>query len=119
MNNVKESLETWGDWARCHLGTEYSTVNITFQEALPMRSSNRIRIDDKEGMLIDAAVAGLKHFDLLAYKLIIAHYVYRVSQNRLAKEIGKAQSYVANLLRIAEAFIAGQIFSYTETAATA
>uniref|UniRef100_A0A182SNB4 Uncharacterized protein n=1 Tax=Anopheles maculatus TaxID=74869 RepID=A0A182SNB4_9DIPT len=119
MNNVKESLETWGNWARCHLGTEYSTVNITFQEALPMHSSNLKRIDDKEGMLIDAAVAGLKRFDLLAYKLIIAHYVYRVSQNRLAKEIGKAQSYVANLLRIAEAFIAGQIFSYTEIAASA
>lgn len=119
MNNVKESLETWGNWARCHLGTEYSTVNITFQEAVPMHSSYLKRIDDKEGMVIDAAVAGLKRFDLLAYKLIIAHYVYRISQNRLAKEIGKAQSYVANLLRIAEAFIAGQIFSYTETAVSA
>lgn len=119
MNNIKSSLETWGNWARCNLGTEYSTVNITFQEALPMSCSNRIRIDDKEGMLIDAAVAGLKRFDLLAYKLIVAHYVYHVSQNRLAKEIGKAQSYVANLLRVAEAFIAGQIFSYTENAASA
>lgn len=84
-----------------------------------MAISNRIRIDDKEGMLIDAAVSGLKFFDIMSYNLVIAHYVYRISQSRLAKEIGKAQSYVANLLRVAEAFIAGQIFSYTASAVTA
>lgn len=116
MNNIKLNLETWGNWARCRLGTEYATVNITFQSAIPMNSSTALRIDDKEGMLIDAAVAGLKRFDRIAYQLIIAHYVYRISQNRLAKEMGKAQSYVANLLRVAEAFIAGQIFSYTQPA---
>ncbi len=112
MNNIKLSLEMWGNWARCNIGTEYSRVNVTFQD-IGSSPSTMMRLDDKEGMIVDAAVAGLRHFDSLAYKLIVAHYVHRISQNKLAKEIGKAQSYVANLLRIAEAFIAGQIFSYT------
>lgn len=116
MNNIKQSLEMWGSWARCSLGTEYARVNITFQDVLPAARNTVMPLDDKEGMLIDSAVSGLRQYDMLAYKLIVAHYVYSVSQSRLAKEIGKTQSYVANLLRIAEAFIAGQIFSLTSPA---
>lgn len=70
-------------------------------------------------MVVDSAVAGLRHFDSLAYKLVIAHYVYRISQSKLAKQLGKAQSYVAGILRIAEAFIAGQIFVQTGEAFSA
>lgn len=107
MNNIKMTLEMWGGWARCSTGTEISSVNVTFREGILNNSSSRFFIDDKQGMLIDSAVAKLKCFDELAYELIIYHYVYKVSQSKLAKKIGKAQSYVAGLIRIAEAFIAG------------
>lgn len=113
MDNIKTTLEMWGNWARCSVGTEYAKVNVTFQASLPGESSTLFRADDKQGMVVDSAVAGLRHFDSLAYKLVIAHYVYRISQTKLAKQLGKAQSYVAGILRIAEAFIAGQIFVQT------
>lgn len=107
MNNIKTTLEMWGNWARCSTGTEISHINPTFKEAIAAPSSVLLRIDDQQGMLIDSAVCKLKKYDELAYELIIYHYVYRVSQSKLAKHIGKAQSYVTGLLRIAEAFIAG------------
>lgn len=113
MNSIKTTLEMWGNWARCNVGTEYSKVNVTFQAVLPQSRSLLLRTDDEQGMVVDSAVAGLRHYDQLAYKLVIAHYVYRISQSKLAKQIGKAQSYIAGLLRIAEAFIAGQIFVQT------
>ena len=113
MNSIKTTLEMWGNWARCNVGTEYSKVNVTFQAALPESGPLLFRTDDEQGMVVDSAVAGLRHYDQLAYKLVIAHYVYRISQSKLAKQIGKAQSYIAGLLRIAVAFIAGQIFVQT------
>ncbi|MGL4861414.1 MAG: antiterminator Q family protein [Enterobacteriaceae bacterium] len=67
MNNIKLSLEMWGNWARCKIGTEYSSVNITFQDILPTSGTTTLRVEDKEGMIIDAAVAGLRQFDVLAY----------------------------------------------------
>lgn len=116
MNNIKTTLEMWGNWARCNVGTEYSKVNVTFQAALPESGSTLFRTNDEQGMAVDSAVAGLRHYDELAYKLVISHYVYRISQSKLAKQLGKAQSYVAGILRIAEAFIAGQIFVQTRKA---
>lgn len=107
MNDIKATLSMWGSWARCSTGTEISSVNVTFREGITSNAPSRFYLDDKDGMLIDSAVAKLKCFDELAYELIIYHYVYKVSQSKLAKKIGKAQSYVAGIIRIAEAFIAG------------
>ena len=113
MNDIKTTLTMWGNWARCSTGTEMSRLNVSFQDMTEEPAPSLFYIDDQQGMLIDSAVAKLKGFDKLAYELIIYHYVYRVSQSKLAKRIGKAQSYVTGLLRIAEAFIAGLMIGYT------
>lgn len=113
MNDIKTMLEMWGNWARCSTGTEISHINLTFKNAIDEPVPSLFRIDDQQGMLIDSAVTKLKSFDKLAYDLIIYHYVYRISQSKLAKEIGKAQSYVTGLLRIAEAFIAGLMSAHS------
>lgn len=114
MTNIKSVLEMWGNWARCSIGTEYKSVAAGFQDMPSLCSSALLmKCDDSEGMRVDAAVAHLKHYDKLAYQLVIAHYVYRISQNKLAKQLRKAQSYVTGLMRIAEAFIAGRIFVAT------
>lgn len=114
MTNIKSVLEMWGSWARCSIGTEYKSVAAGFQD-MPSTGSPALlmKCDDSEGMRIDAAVAGLRHFDSLAYKLVIAHYVYRISQTKLAKQLSKSQGYVSSILRVAEAFIAGQMFVET------
>lgn len=107
MNKIKTKLELWGNWARCGTGTEFSKTNITFREAIPESNATFFKADDVLGMQVDAAVAKLKEYDDLAYNLIIFHYVFKISQNKLAKQIGKAQSYIATLLKVAEAFLAG------------
>lgn len=110
--NIKVMLEMWGDWARCSIGTEYKKVSAGFQDMKPTSAmTTRIECTDTEAMRVDSAVAGLRSYDELAYKLVIAHYVYRISQHKLAKQIGKAQSYIAGILRVAEAFLAGQLFA--------
>jgi hypothetical protein len=109
MDDIKTILTMWGNWARCSTGTEMSRINVSFKNLINDSTSSSLRIDDQQGMLVDSAVVRLKKFDELAYNLVIYHYVYRISQSKLAKQIGKAQSYVTGILRIAEAFIAGQM----------
>lgn len=109
MSNVKMVLEMWGNWARSNPGMDFSRVNVTFKSGLVESGRPLLCADDKQGMLVDSAVAKLRQYDELAYKLIISHYVFRISQSKLAKEIGKAQSYIATLIKVAEAFIAGQL----------
>lgn len=111
--NIKTQLEMWGNWARCQTGTDWQGISAGFQNMESAPRAMGLRCDDDRGMIVDSAVAGLRHYDVLAYKLVIAHYVFRISQSKLAKQLGKAQSYVTGMMRIAEAFIAGQIFVET------
>lgn len=114
MMNIKTMLEMWGNWARCSIGTEYKSVAAWFQDMPSTGSTSAmLKCDDNEGMRVDAAVSVLRHFDSLAYKLVIAHYVYRISQTKLAKQLSKSQGYISSILRVAEAFIAGRMFVET------
>lgn len=48
MNSIKTTLEMWGNWARCGVGTDYAKVNVTFQASLPAESSALFRTDDSQ-----------------------------------------------------------------------
>ncbi|WP_140921092.1 antiterminator Q family protein [Limnobaculum xujianqingii] len=108
--HIKTVLEMWGNWARCSCGTEYKKVAPGFQDMKSSSDYTRAECSESDAMKVDSAVSGLRHYDELAYKLVIAHYIYRISQAKLAKQIGKATSYVTGILRVAEAFIAGQLY---------
>lgn len=72
-------------------------------------SSSLDKCCDSDGRVIDSAVASLKKYDELACYVIVFHYVYGISFNKISKISGKSRQYISTTVAHAEFFIAGQL----------
>lgn len=113
MKEIRYRLTAWGNWAGTRVGTEYPVSSWP----VPMASSDiRPMLSDSEAEKVDRAVARLKHFDSLGYEIVVACYRGKASCRAIGRHLGRKHDYVSALLSRSEAYIAGMMATFVETA---
>lgn len=107
MRDIQKVLERWGGWAAAEgssLG--WSPVAAGFKGLLPQHTSGRLSCSDRDGMVVDAAIAKLSKVGRTEeVELIMLHYLCNLSKSAIARKMKCSEGKIRNQLMIAETFI--------------
>lgn len=115
MSDIHETLELWGAWAASdNSNVDFSPIAAGFKGLLPQTSRARPQCSDDDGIMIDGCVARLKKYNPEEYKLIILHFVCRVSLRKIAKAQKCSDGKIRRDLQTAIGFINGLVCYLSE-----
>ncbi|MBT11335.1 MAG: hypothetical protein CMI02_04785 [Oceanospirillaceae bacterium] len=105
LEDTKLRLKDWGNWVRS------GGHNLGFSAVKLNAPTGGCDVPDDEAMQVDQAVACLKLREPDLGRALQRHYVQGWDHSMVGEEIGKSRDQVRVILRSAEAWVDGRLFS--------
>jgi hypothetical protein len=81
---VKKILHYWGTWGNCRYGVEYPRFSLSIPVTQDCYIAEGKKCTDAQGMILDTMVSRLYSVNKEYHSLIIAHFVYKRTQDQIA-----------------------------------